>query len=397
MKKCIKTLLVLCVLCAGTAASAKTYVLADKLFIDGEVRAGQLVNTRVPDRFDGAAGDMASYGETFTRLDFGAGYDVTEDITINARGMFYTLYGKRGPEDVLVDSQTDKAQLAEGNIEFRNLFGFVDAKIGRQFYQVFENWYGPNYSNYERLIYTALDGVVLTFKPADFTVDFIAGKEADLADWSDTHYVASGVHMRGLNYKNLYFDAMLYDKYYYDDHDDHFGFYGVKPYFKTDKAAVSFEYLRAYGEDFLSDKEHSQFFMAEAEYEFDNGSFKLTPHASAAWHTGKDWAGGTIDYLPGIITGHIYGPSAVNRNLIINAGLRAQFYSLPKASFAFDVFNYTGRDSQTPDKGTEVDLIVKYKLCPRWEIGAGGAYLFAKEEFQSKDASKLQFFTVYKF
>ncbi|WP_428897221.1 hypothetical protein Dip518_001008 [Parelusimicrobium proximum] len=381
-----------------STAGAATYIAGDKLYIDGELRAAYMSDKHVPDRaLPGHAanpGDTASYDSAPARLFLGAGYNMTEDITFFARGAFLTLWGRDGGQPFFTDSQTDKIALLEGYGEFKNIFGVVDVKIGRQIYMSPEVFFMPNFMTFERLIYFALDGAVANIRTPSTRITLMGGKEADLADYAD----ANDKFTYGVNTETEFKNGLGFETYFYNHHEngiDNYGLYGLRPFFNFKNTELSFKYLRFYNDDLTSVSDQGQLFFIDAKHNIKGSAGILAPRASAVWTTGDKEV--SIDFTRSLIIEQIYGNAVLHDIAVYNAGFDAELSALPKAKFIFDAYYYQGRHGATPDLGLELDLLVKYNLFECLELGAGGGYLFADGDFQSKDAAKMQTWFVYRF
>ena len=386
-----RLLLALFVLPCALTAFAGTY-FGDKFFIDGDLRAVYMTNSNVPDKF-APAGTMASYVQAPTRLFLGAGYDINKNITLFARGAFLTLWGSPGGQPFFTDSQVDRVQLTEAYIDFKKLTDFLSVRVGRQFYAAEEVFFEPNWYNFERLVYTALDGVVFTIDIPSTTINIIGGREAPLSDFYD-----KDAFTYGFQTKTDISELFGFYTYFYNrdqKYGDNIGRYGVKPYINYGGFEASFQYLRLFDDSFRRFSAQGQFFKFDISREYKKeGSYTLTPRGSVTWTTGGQES--EMDFTRNLIVEDIFGSQVLIDHADYNLSLDAAFDAVPDTLFTFESFYYQGRRG-APDIGTELNLLVKYTTPFNLELGVGAGYLFANRAFQSKDASKLQTWLVYRF
>lgn len=388
----IKRILALLLLAIPLCVGAETNVW-DKLYIDGEFRMAYLSDKNVPDRF-APAGTKQSYDMLPTRLMFGAGYRPTENINIFAQGVYFTLWNRDGGQPVFTDSQVDKVRLLQAYVDFNNIFDAVDLRIGRQIYFMDEFYLFPNMSNFERLIYVAMDGASATVRLPTTTLYLAAGWEAPLADWAEPDVFHYGFQSH--TEVNDLFSFTLFWYQHQATSEEYYGVYGVKPRINYKDLFFGLRYARAYDQDSRFGNQ-GQFFMIESSYDYKTEPMVFSPRANVIWTTGEPYPG-VIDFIRSLIVESIYGQSALRNAAIYNAGFDIVLNSLPKAKLMFDAYYYQSRHhAVTPDKGLELNLKAKYEIFKNTTLGIGGAYLFADRDFQSKDAQKLQLWMVYSF
>ena len=197
-----------------------------------------------------------------TRALAGLSFDVVEDVKANLLFQYAYNWGdnnytNNGFEDA------KGMYLANANLVFSNLFGALEATIGRQFYGD-ENsavmYFGPNHYNAEGLGYArALDAAKLVYSNDTLTATVIGGKIADWTLDEPEYYDDYEVSLFGADVKanlteDLTAQVYAYDfqgkKYYmyYGDwepgDDTHQGFYGTKVTFAPEAFRASVEYAR---------------------------------------------------------------------------------------------------------------------------------------------------------
>ncbi|WP_424244895.1 hypothetical protein Dip510_002171 [Elusimicrobium posterum] len=386
-----KLLYAVCLVCLPFAqAFAVTDIWKDKLYIDGEVRAFAIFDRDTVQNF----GSEPDYNEAPTRVLLGAGYRITPNINVFARGAFFTVWGQKdGQYNNMLEKYDDKVNFVEGYAEFKNIFDTVDIKLGRQFYNSNDVFYKPLGYSVERNIYAAIDGVSANIDLKHTQLQVLAGKEADVV-WGDIddNYAYGFESTTNFN-KNfgLYLSA-------YNIHTEHVGDYtllSAKPFVNYKNASAFLRYIA--NRD--ADHQHGQFFHFDAKYKQKAPGFTVTPKASVMWTTGQTgWA--TITYLRSLIVEQSLGGGALRDAEIYSAGLDFGLDSLPKALVSLDGYFYNSRKNgrnNAANRGTELDLKITYQLYKNLELGVAGGYLFADSDYKDDDAKKLQTWFVFKF
>ncbi|MCL2389799.1 MAG: hypothetical protein FWD54_05070 [Endomicrobia bacterium] len=380
----------LCAVCLS-AFSANVFAVndiwKDKLFIDGEVRSFAIFD-RDAVQANGAAPD---YNEVPTRVLFGAGYRITPDINVFARGAFFTVWGTTDGQYNVLKNYNDKLNFVEGYVEFKNIFNGFDVKLGRQFYYSDDVFYKPLLYSVERLIYASVDGVSASLKYKDTNIKFLAGKEAELiyGGFPEDRYVY-GFQSKTKVSPLFSFDLSAYNIRY--DGKGDYTLFGATPRLSYEDLSLFLRYLANNDEQ----NKYGQFFHADAKYKIQEDSFSLTPKAGVIWTTG-DTTWPTITYLRSIIVEQSLGAAALKNSEIYNAGFDFQAASLPKALFSLDSYYFKGSASSVPDKGTELNLKAVYQMYKNLELGLAGGYLFANSAYKAEDSRKLQMWFVFKF
>ena len=177
-----------------------------------------------------------------TRALAGFSFDVVEDVKANLLFQYAYNWGDHN----YTNNGFDNAKgmyLANANLVFSNLFGALEATIGRQFYGD-ENsavmYFGPNHYNAEGLGYArALDAAKLVYSNDNLTATVIAGKIADMdeIDWDYDNTDPTSIFGADVKFnltEDLTAQAYIYDwkGENYGEHDwhtdDFSGFYGTK-------------------------------------------------------------------------------------------------------------------------------------------------------------------------
>ena len=342
-----------------------------------------------------------------TRALVGLSFDVVEDVKANL--LFQYAYAW-GDKNYLNNGFEDGKgmRLANANLVFSNLFGALEATIGRQFYGEDGSpiiYFGPNHYNAEGLGYaTSLDAAKLVYTNDTVTATVLAGKVADLsngflADWwgPDEEEIRSNIfgadlkwniteeltaNVYGYDFTNL---AEYYEREYWDTWGDtkHVGVYGAKLGWTTDAFRASAEYARNFAGHRLIKEPKDVPYMVKADIAADIEAFTARGAFVYAKSNNDDAESMPFvqlgNYAPGMMFGHL-----MSRNMkqsIFNyseTGLRMfnlGFDYKPADQWTVSLDGFSFQDRLGRHSGSlEADLTAKYDYNDYVQLFAGLAY-----------------------
>ena len=376
-------------------AFAKTHVWGDNLYIDGELRSALLFAKDMPYGFLDVNHPQQSYIRPTSRLFFGLGWDVNENINLFAQGVYWTIFGTDQWQKGASASELDKLQLLQGYGELKNILGFFDIKLGRFLVDSEEIFFNANYATFERLVYYAFDGAQLTVNAPTTTAVIIYGREAQLSALS----FSRDFYHYGLTTDTKFNENTGFNGYFYNTHEDgggDEGIYGIKPYIDFETYALSLKYLRSYAPGFTTWDTNGQLVRFDAHKLFSPASAELKARIMFMSQDGGPTYWG-VDMIKSLIVDQMYDQIAFHDTNLYNLGLDISPAAMSATTFAFDAYYYQGGSSSTPDKGLEFNLQIKRAVNKFLDVGVSGAYLFANRDFQPHDAMKLVTWFVVKF
>ncbi len=333
-----------------------------------------------------------------TRAIAGLSFNVVEDVKANVLFQYAYDWGDHNYTNNGFDNGKGM-YLANANLVFSNLFGSLEATIGRQFYGD-ENsavmYFGPNHYNAEGLNYArALDAAKLVYSNDTWTATIIGGK---IANWTVDNmnvnkYDDYEVAMFGADVKANLTDALTAQVYGYDfqgkkeklyygyqwyGEDTHQGFYGAKISFAPEAFRMSAEYARDMAGSRVF-KEHADTgYMVKADVATDieavtvRGTFLYSKHFWNAYG----------NYVPGLLMQpfftsnndtmqNVYNYSWLEGTRMFNVGM--DFRPADQWTVSLDAYSFQRR-SASHTATYEFDAIVKYDYNNNVQLFAGIGY-----------------------
>lgn len=389
MKKLLGLLMVLAVAMPASAEILRNFELT------GDV---QVVASDV--RHNSAAQDFTT--GTNLRVLAGGSFDVAENVRANLMFQYLNTWGS-GPA---VDSAStvgtvgksandylDDIRVVEANVEMKEIFGWLDVKVGRQFYGDEDStvmYIGPRYYNAELNAAnaynyaTALDAAKLSYANDYVNVNVIAGEVESYIAASGTPVGDGEKHgMYGVDAKFRFNDEFSAQVYGYNFksllNEDNFGFYGGKVTFAPEAFLVSAEYARNFEGDRVLKESHDNPYMVKADAKLFLDAF--TPRGTFFYS--KDFMG-FGNYRPGLLVGDLYNNTISGQ---FEGGLRMYNlgvdYKYEKWTFALDGFAFQDRTAKHAAT-LEADLVVKYDYNDNIELFAGAGYAKYKENLKNE-------------
>lgn len=389
MKKLLGLLMVLAIAMPASAEILRNFELT------GDV---QVIASDV--RHNSAAQDFTT--GTNLRVLAGGSFDVAENVRANLMFQYLNTWGS-GPA---VDSAStvgtvgksandylDDIRVVEANVEMKEIFGWLDVKVGRQFYGDEDStvmYIGPRYYNAELNAAnaynyaTALDAAKLSYANDYFNVNVIAGEVESYVAASGTPVGNGEKHgMYGIDAKFRFNDELSAQVYGYNFKSlmevDDFGFYGGKVTFAPEAFLVSAEYARNFEGDRVLKESHDNPYMVKADAKLFLDAF--TPRGTFFYS--KDFMG-FGNYRPGLLVGDLYNNTISGQ---FEGGLRMYNlgvdYKYEKWTFALDGFAFQDRTAKHAAT-LEADLVVKYDYNDNIELFAGAGYAKYKENLKNE-------------
>ena len=178
MKKLLTLLAVAAIALPSSAAIVKNVELT------GEVQTIASTTKHGALRYDSdLSDDVRAYNAgAVTRAMAGLSFDLVEDVKANLLFQYAYAWGDNNYLNNGFENAKG-AKLANANLVFSNLFGALEATIGRQFYGEEDSavmYFGPNHYNAEGGLATALDAVTVRYNDDVKSFTFIAGTVADM-------------------------------------------------------------------------------------------------------------------------------------------------------------------------------------------------------------------------
>lgn len=333
---------------------------------------------------------------TNMRVLAGGAFDLAENVRANLMFQYVNQWGG-GPVAATITPGTvgksvndyfDEVRLVEANVEMKELFGWLDMKIGRQFYGEEGStvmYIGPRYYNAEVLYNgayaTAIDAVKLSYADDFVNANVIMG-EFDI-------YPSSGAvgpivpgekhYMYGLDAKFRLSDPLSFQLYGYNFkgfEEDYYGFYGGKLTFAPEAFLVSAEYARNHGGDRLIKESHDNSYLVKLDAKLNMGA--LTPRAAFVYS--KEFVSLFTDYRPGLLMGDFAPAEILSFGRIYNVGFD---YNWEKWNFSVDGYAIQDRTAQHAAT-LEADLVIKYDYNDNIQLFAGAGYVkYDSENFGS--------------
>ena len=385
MKKLLGLLLVAAIAFPASAAVIKNVELT------GEIQT--IASTA--HRTVAQAGSTYVYNNgAITRALAGLSFDVVEDVKANLLFQYAYAWGDHNYTNNGFDNGKGM-YLANANLVFSNLFGALEATIGRQFYGD-ENsavmYFGPNHYNAEGLNYArALDGAKLVYANDNWTGTLVAGKIADWTFNKPDNYDDYAVTMYGADVKANLTDTLTAQAYAYGfqgiagnlyvGDDTHQGFYGAKLNFAPEAFRASVEYAR----DMAGDR----FFREHSEEDYNGYMVKADIAADVKAVTlrgtflySENFVYGYGNYVPGLLMQpfftqnrwteeNAYQYAFREGTRLFNVGV--DFKPADQWTVSFDAYSFQNRTAS--HKATlEFDVTAKYDYNDNVQLFAGVGY-----------------------
>ncbi len=357
------------------------------------VSATVLSNVEVKGEIQTIASDVKynTYDEyhrgAWTRAMAGLSANLVEDVTANVLFQYAYQWGENN-ESNNGFSNADGMKMVNANVVVSNLFGALEATVGRQFYGD-ENsavmYFGPNHYNAEGGQYArALDAVKLAYNNDSFALTVMAGKVASMGDidWDYDTYEPTTIF--GADVKiNLMEDltAQVYgygwrnaENWTNDDgyiEDKYAGLYGAKLNFAPEAFLLSAEYARNFGGHRLIKEHKNTGYMVKVD-----GAVKaadaLNVRGMFYYETPDFWNFG--NFTPGLLVGHFLQNTLdeyANGIRLFNVGV--DYKPADKWTVSLDGYSFQGRHGKHAATW-EADLTAKYDHNEYVQLFAGVGY-----------------------
>lgn len=297
------------------------------------------------------------------RVLFGVSADLVEDVRANLTFAYSDVWERINGDNV--DSYLNNIEVAEANVVVSNIFGALEAKIGRQFYGNEDSpvmYLGPRHGNYANIfVPESLDGALLTWSNDSAA---LSAFYAQLRDDSDRR-------LTGVTFDYAFTNNLVAGVYWYDFSDeDHVGFWGGKVAYQNEGSKLAVEYAKNYIGHVFGHNNEGWMLKADAALNLDAEAISLTPRLSYYISEKEFFAVG--NYAPGIFLGNMNGPLSMTGGdwRVFNAGIDFGFKSLEKVTFAFD---YLNAEIDRDWVGNEFDLKAIYQHNDYVSFTLGGA------------------------
>lgn len=333
---------------------------------------------------------------TDLRVLVGGGFDVADNVRanlmfqyLNVWGEDATVMGNGAPGTVgkSANGYLDNIRVVEANLELKEIFGWLDAKIGRQFYGDTDSsvlYIGPRYYTPANLMNgfnyaTALDAVTLAYANDVVNVNVMSG-EAAMYNGGGVPVSPTGTkhNIYGADGKFKMGDVVTAEAYFYNMKEmygeDNFGLYGGKLTVAPEALRVSAEYARNMSGHRIFKESHDNPYMAkfEAQLALD----QVTPRA-AFWYNKNFTAMG--NYTPGLLVGDVYGDNLGELRMYnLGADLTSDQWT-----FSLDGFAFQDRTAQHA-ANLEADFVVKYAYNDNIELFGGVGYIKYKDILKAR-------------
>jgi hypothetical protein len=287
------------------------------------------------------------------RVLFGVSADLVEDVRANLTFAYNNVWQDTNGD--VVDTYLNQIEVAEANVVVSNLFGALEAKIGRQFYGNEDSpvmYIGPRHGNYANIAFLptmSMDGALLTYQGESLA---LSAFYAQISDGSDDR-------LTGLTLDYAFTNNLVAGIYWYDaSGSDHQGIWGGKLAYQNEGTKLGVEYAKNYENGVFSYNNAGWMLKADAALNLDAEAISLTPRLSYYISEKDFFAAG--NYAPGIAFGNLVGPLSMTGEdwRVFNAGIDFGFKSLEKVTFAFD---YLNAEEDRDWLGNEFDLKAIYQ------------------------------------
>ena len=293
---------------------------------------------------------------------FGMSADLVEDVRANLT-FAYATNPMSGYDNVwenqmgeTLQNYMDNVTVAEANVVVSNIFGALEAKIGRQYYGNEDSavmYLGPRHNYWANLRFGfanfSMDGALLTYQGDSLAFSAFYAQMADMTD----------ERMTGLTLDYAFTNNLVAGAYWYDMSDeDHEGIWGGRVAYQNEGSKLAVEYAKNYEDGVFSHNNRGWMLKADAALNLDLEKVALTPRITY-YHSEKDFFA-MGNYTAGIVLGNEAGAFSVTGDdwRVFNAGIDFGVKALEKVTFAFDYLNAKRDNSWI---GNEFDLTAKYQ------------------------------------
>jgi hypothetical protein len=291
---------------------------------------------------------------------FGMSADLVEDVRANLTFAYNNAWEDTEGDDV--HTYLYDIEVAEANVVVSNIFGALEAKIGRQFYGNEDSpvmYLGPRHNLYANIRdLESVDGALLSYSGESFAMSALYAQLGDVnGDYTGEHARMTGLTFDYAFNNNLTAGVYWYDTLDQDDSEDHLGIWGGKVAYQNEEAKLAVEYAKNYIGHVFGHNNEGWMLKADAAMNLDMEKIALTPRITY-YHEEKDFIENG-NYTPGIILGNmkVNVPFAFDYR-ILNAGIDFGFKALEKVTFSFD---YLNAKIENHWLGNEYDLTAKYQ------------------------------------
>lgn len=341
----MKKLLVAVLACAMVAPAFAAF---DNVQITGDVQTiglaieGQGTNAILP--------DTVSERGTTSRVLFGVGADLVEDVTAKITFAHEKMFGDYGTVGNTItggptlgnDGILDTTRVAEAFVNVANVFDALEVKVGRQFYGDEKSavmYLGPINGYAGDNYYRSVDGTTVRYNGDNLT---LTAAYLTVANAGSSWLSVDHINIAGLDgilkvNDNLALQAYIYDIRQRATVTPVASFWGVKPTLDLEALKASVEFARNYG-----DVEKAWLLKADVALPLELGdNFTLTPRASYTRILHGFRAYG--NYRPGLMFGTLYGDvtsfaAFTDKVDVWNVGACMKFAALEKWGFGLDFY-----------------------------------------------------------
>lgn len=338
----MKKLLVAVLACAMVAPAFAAF---DNVQITGDVQTiglaieGQGTNAILP--------DTVSERGTTSRVLFGVGADLVEDVTAKITFAHEKMFGDYGRVGNTLTGGTgvlDNTRVAEAFVNISNVFDALEVKVGRQFYGDEKSavmYLGPVNGYATANTYRSVDGTTVRYNGDNLTLTaaYLTLTNTTPGSWLSTDHL----NIAGLDGIVKVNDNLALQAYIYDIRQRATptaplnSFWGVKPTLDLEALKASVEFARNYG-----DVEKAWLLKADVALPLELGdNFTLTPRA--AYTRILHGFSSLGNYRPGLIFGTLYGDvtsfaAFTDKVDVWNVGACMKFAALEKWGFGLDFY-----------------------------------------------------------
>lgn len=326
--------------------------------------------------------DLGGTKSVANRTLFGMSMDLVEDVRTNLT-FAYTNVWEDIEGDSIHDYLTD-TQVAEANVVVSNIFGALEAKIGRQFYGNEDSpvmYMGPRHNFASLADLESVDAALVTYAGESFSMSAIYAHLGDEDGLGTNEYA----RMTGLTLDYAFTNNLVAGAYWYDmvgdgdsaiPNEGHLGIWGGKVAYQNEGTKLAVEYAKNYKGQVFGHNNEGWMLKADAALNLDLEKMALTPRITY-YHTEKLFEENG-NYNPGIVFGNLKAVSDFDGdNLpelhdyrIFNAGIDFGVKAWERVTFSFDYLN-AKIDNQW--FGNEFDLTATYQHNDYVSFNLGGA------------------------
>ena len=294
---------------------------------------------------------------------FGMSADLVEDVRANLTFAYSNVW--EGEEGAPISEEYDeygytgegylqKIRVAEANVVVSNIFGALEAKIGRQYYGNEDSpvmYIGPRHNYYSNIGFAnySLDGALLTYQGDSLA---ISAFYAQLTNDSDER-------MTGITLDYAFNNNLVAGVYWYDMSDEgHAGIWGGKVAYQNEGSKLAFEGAKNYDNGVFSHNNKGWMIKVDGALNLDMEKVALTPRITY-YHSEKEFFA-MGNYTAGIVLANEAGAFSLTGEdwRVFNAGIDLGIKALEKVTFSFDYVNAKANNHWV---GNEYDLTAKYQ------------------------------------